>query len=124
MIGPERRGDVIEAGVAYLAPHAARVHEDPEPEAEHIPTFLFVIPGDHPWTDRRIMKVREPEWQRSWAVQIGRNVAFLPLAGDTTLYERLSGETRNGQEPTKITFNESCEWPSSPSFGLRPGSES
>ena len=66
MIGPERRGDVIEAGVAYLAPHAARVHEDPEPEAEHIPTFLFVIPGDHPWTDRRIMKVREPEWQRSW----------------------------------------------------------
>lgn len=93
-----------------------------EPEAEHIPTFLAVIPGDHPWTERRIMRIREPESQRSWAVQIGRNVVFLPLPGDTTLYQRLAEESQNSDGQARGTGNQSVEWPTWPSFGIE-GSE-
>jgi hypothetical protein len=53
-------------------------------------TFLAALPGEHSWSDRRIIIVREPEWLQSYAVQIGRYVVFLPKPGDIEFYSRLN----------------------------------
>ncbi len=87
-----------------------------EPEAEHIPLFLAVLPAAHSWIERRIIYVRDPEWLQSWAVQIGKYLVFLPKSGDTELYARLAEDRVTGQR----TFSgDAFEWPIEPSFGLR-----
>lgn len=88
-----------------------------DPDVEHIPTFLCTLPGDHPWTERRIIKVLEPEWQQCWAVQVGRYVAFLPKFGDTELYDRIADARRKGVDQAVIR-GDSFEWPTRPSFGV------
>ena len=89
-----------------------------EPQAEHIPAFHVTIAGERPLTERRIMRIREPEWQRSWAVQFDHHLVLLPLAEDATLYERLTEKSRRNH--IKITSSESWEWPPWPSFGIEP----
>lgn len=87
-----------------------------EPDADHIPTFLAALPGEHPWSQRRILMVREPEWLQSWAVQIGRYVVFLPRPGDTSFYARLA---EDGKIANRRQFNcDVFDWPTEPSFGL------
>jgi hypothetical protein len=87
-----------------------------EPDADHIPTFLVALPGEHPWSQRRILMVREPEWLQSWAAQIGRYVVFLPSPGDNSFYARLAedGRTMNRRRLNCDVF----DWPTEPSFGL------
>lgn len=65
-------------GYRYVfQPSLARVRRRiADPETEHVPTFLCILPGDHPWSERRIIKMLEPEWQQCWAVQMGRSAPF------------------------------------------------
>jgi len=87
-----------------------------EPDAEHIPVFLAAVPGEPPWSERRIIRVREPERLQSWAVQIGRYLVFLPRPGDMSFYTRLAEDARAVNQGN---FNgEVFEWPAEPSFGL------
>jgi hypothetical protein len=102
---------VFQPGLARVRRHIRA------PEIEGIPTFLWVLPGDHPWTERRIFKVLEPSWHQCWAVQVGRYVSFLPKAGDTQLYDRITGARQKGLGLDALK-GESFEWPRSPSFGL------
>ena len=90
-----------------------------EPDVEHIPAFLADLQG-YPLTERRIMRVDEPEWHRSWAVQIGRHLVFLPLAGDTASYERLAKQSGNNERRARVTASESWSWPTWPTFGIEP----
>lgn len=87
-----------------------------EPDVDHIPVFLAEVAGEHPWSERRIIRVREPERLQSWAVQIGRYVAFLPKPGDISFYVRLAEDGRivNQRQFKGDVF----EWPTEPSFGL------
>ncbi len=88
-----------------------------EPETEHIPTFLCVLPGDHPWSERRIIKVLEPEWQQCWAVQMGRYMAFLPKPADTALYDRIATARREGADQA-IVHGDTFDWPERPTLGI------
>lgn len=87
-----------------------------EPDTEHISTFLAALPGEHFWSERLIIKVQEPEWLQSWAVQIGRYVALLPRPGDIEFYARLA-EDSNIHKGLRFT-GELIEWPTEPFFGL------
>lgn len=88
-----------------------------EPEADHIPTFLCVLPADPPWSERRIIRVREPEWQQCWTVQCGRYMTFLPLEGDDGLYQRIAAVRSEGSKQAAITGT-AYDWPDRPFFGL------
>ena len=88
-----------------------------EPETEHIAAFLCVLPDNPPWSERRIVRVREPAWQQCWAVQIGRYMAFLPLVGDTTLYERIAAIGRDSGEQATV-HGDVFYWPDRPYFGI------
>lgn len=87
-----------------------------EPDTEHIPVFLATLPGEHPWSERRIGFIHEPEPLQSWAVQFGRYVAFLPKAGDTEFYTRMAEDART-REQARVT-GESIAWPTEPLFRL------
>jgi len=87
-----------------------------EPDTEHIPVFLATLPGEHPWSERRIGLIREPESLRSWAVQYGRYVAFLPKPGDTEFYARMA-EDAHAREQVRLT-GEAIAWPTEPLFGV------
>ena len=89
-----------------------------EPDVEHIPRFLGVLPGEHLWSERRIISISEPEWLQSLAVQIGRYVAYLPKPGDADFYVRLAEERIVRQR--KFT-GEAIGWPIEPRFGIDPG---
>lgn len=78
-----------------------------------IPKFYMRIP----YADtraRRILIVREPQVFRGIAVQVGRQMVFLPRLGDSALYDRL------GTEPARNILLEGVlsRWPEGPSFGL------
>lgn len=87
-----------------------------EPDTEHIPVFLAALPGQYPWSERQLVFIREPEPLRSWAVQFGRYVAFLPRAGDAEFYTRLA-EDAYARDQVGLT-GEAIAWPSEPTFGL------
>lgn len=90
-----------------------------EPDVDHIPTFLTVLPGEHHWSERLIIDIREPESLQSWAVQIGRYVTFLPKSGDIEFYGRLAEErARFGRHQATFT-GKAIEWPTEPFFGLK-----
>jgi len=78
--------------------------------------FLATLPGEHPSSERRIGFIREPESLRSWAVQFGRYVAFLPKAGDMEFYQRMAEDAQT-REQANLT-GEAIAWPTEPSFGL------
>ena len=63
------------------------------------------------------MRVRQPEWQQCWAVQMGRYAVFLPLSGDAGLYSRIEDARRNGGNAVTVT-GDSYEWPKRPTFGI------
>jgi hypothetical protein len=86
-----------------------------EPEAQHIPVFLAAHTGEHPWSERHIIKVREPEWLQSWAVSIGRYITFLPEGGDVEFYARL---VEKGHTTSQHFTGDEIEWPLEPTFGL------
>jgi hypothetical protein len=87
-----------------------------KPDEEHIPVFLAHLPGEHPWSERHIISVRQPKSLQSWAVQFGRYVAFLRSAGDTEFYARMAEDARlRGQ--SRIT-GVALRWPTEPLFGL------
>jgi hypothetical protein len=88
-----------------------------DPDTEHIPTFLCALPDDRAWTERRIIRVLEPEWQQCWAVQVGRYIAFLPKVGDIELYDRIADARRKGADQATIK-GDTFEWPTRPSFGV------
>ena len=88
-----------------------------EPDLEHIPAFLALLPEDRLWSERRIVYIRKPEWLESWAVQFGRFIAFLPRAGDSEFYARLARDRSLISRPCKVSGDE-IEWPTEPSFGL------
>ena len=66
---------------------------------------------------RHIIKVRHPEWQRSWAVTLGRFIAFLPEAGDSGFYARLADQAREEKGGARLR-GDVFEWPNEPFFGL------
>jgi hypothetical protein len=88
-----------------------------DPETDHIPTFLCVLPTNPPWSERRIVLVREPEWQQCWTVQFGRYIVFLPLEGDDGLYERIATARSTGAEQACVSGT-AFEWPDRPFFGM------
>lgn len=88
-----------------------------EPETEHIPTFLCDLPGDHPWSEKLILRVREPKWQQGWAVKIGRYMTLLPKPGDTSFYDRIAEERRKGVGQATV-HGDAFEWPDRPFFGI------
>jgi hypothetical protein len=89
-----------------------------DPDNEHIRTFLIEVPGEHPWTDRRIVQVTSPDWLRCWGVQMGRYLALLPQGGDVGLYERISQHRATETESGAMTGTP-LGWPRHPTFGIR-----
>ena len=88
-----------------------------EPDVEHIPVFLSAMPERHPWEEKRIIYLREPEWLRCWAVQFGSYVVFLPRSGDSDSYSRIAHQARLSVPGTQF-FGDVVEWPTEPLFGL------
>lgn len=92
-----------------------------KPERGLIKRFVALVPGQHDWNERRILRVREPEWLASWAVQFGRYLVFLPRAGDSDFYPRLEEKAVAGMEAT--IAGDQVAWPSEPLFGLEEGAK-
>jgi len=70
--------------------------------------------------ERRIVQVREPEWQRCWTVQVGRYMAFLPLEGDRGLYQRIVEALCSGGANQAQVTGTAFDWPDRPFFGIKP----
>lgn len=88
-----------------------------EPDAEHIPTFLSLMPGNPPWTEQRLVRIRQPASLQGWAVQIGRYMVFLPLLGDFGFYQRIE-VARRALTDQPMAHGEAFGWPTSPLFGI------
>jgi hypothetical protein len=80
-------------------------------------TFTTEVQQDIPLSERRILRVLKPEWERGWAVQFGRYFLRFPSAGDMKFYDRMA-EMGLPPQVRNTTF-EVVGWPSEPVFGLR-----
>ncbi len=69
------------AGYRYiLAPALAIVQRQiAEPDVEYIPTFLSLMPGNPPWSQRQIVRMREPRLLSCWG-RADRSLHGLPAA--------------------------------------------
>jgi hypothetical protein len=107
------------AGYRYILDPALAIVQKQvaEPDVEHIPTFLSLMPGNPPWSERQIVRVREPRPLSCWAVQIGRYMVFLPLLGDLGFYERIEA-ARRASSDQPIARGDSVDWPTRPTFGI------
>lgn len=88
-----------------------------EPDGNHIPLFLAMLPERRPWTERRVVFIRQPEWHCCWAVQFGHYMVFLPTAGDVCFYPRFAAKALAGSGQSDFS-GDAFEWPAEPLFCL------
>jgi hypothetical protein len=90
-------------------------HQILEPSTSLMRTFTIELPEQRPWSERRLIKVFEPDDQKCWAVQFGRYCVLFPLARDISFYDRLGRDLagRGGR-----IRGDSYGWPKEPMFGL------
>ncbi|MDP3720067.1 MAG: hypothetical protein Q8T13_20085 [Acidobacteriota bacterium] len=88
-----------------------------DPEAEHIRLWMVTTPGEHDWTERTFVTVRQPESLHGYCARVGRHIIFLPAPWDMDFYDRLA-ESRDSGDSSVMVNGQSYEWPHEPSFGL------
>ena len=83
-----------------------------------LPRFLMADP-DAPVAARRVLRAEGlgPAPWRSLAVQMGRQVVFLPLGGEDSLYDRLAAD-RSPEGGSKATAVDLVPWPKRPMHRL------
>jgi hypothetical protein len=57
---------------------------------EDLITNFYLYRPDQLHDARAILIIKEPDWLRSYAVQMGRHLVFLPRSGDHDLYTRIA----------------------------------
>jgi hypothetical protein len=90
-----------------------------DPAKELIKDFCLYQPNE-PRNTRRIVMVREPQWLRSFAIQMGEYKVFLPRAGDPDLYARLTerADRLDGASERLEIQGSIPPWPTSPTFSM------